>query len=69
MPTPEAVFAIIVFSIIGFAAFRSGKREADWKGMVIGVVLMVYPYFVENAWALWLVGIGLTAAWFCTKER
>jgi hypothetical protein len=68
MPTPEAFFAIIVFSIIGLAAFRAGKREGAWKTMLIGVGLMVYPYFVSDAWWLWGIGVALTVGWFMVRE-
>jgi hypothetical protein len=68
MPSPEAIFAIIVFSIIGFAAFRAGKRDAAWKPMILGVLLMTYPYFVTNEWWLWIVGTLLTVAWFVFRE-
>ena len=68
MPSPEAIFAIVVFSIIGLAAFRAGKREYEWKPMVIGVALMTYPYFISNEWWLWIIGGLLTAAWFVFRD-
>ncbi len=64
MPSPEAIFAIIVFSIIGLAAFRAGKRDAEWKPMVIGMVLMLFPYFISDALWLWVIGGALTLGWF-----
>lgn len=40
-----------------------------WKPRVIGVALMVYPYFFTNAWLLWGIGIGLLVTlWFHHDE-
>lgn len=62
MPSMSALVAIILFSVIGMAAFSYGRKQAAWKPMVLGVALMGYPYFVSTA--PWLYGIGavLTAA-------
>jgi hypothetical protein len=68
MPSPEAIFAIIVFSIIGLAAFRAGKRDSEWKPMILGVSLMIYPYFITNVWWLWVIGGLLTVGWFVCRE-
>jgi len=58
----------IVFSIIGWYAFIHGKREKSWRPMVIGIGLMVYPYFVANTFLALGIGIALTAALFLWKE-
>ena len=58
----------IVFGIIGWYAFMHGKREKSWRPMVIGIALMVYPYFVPNAIWAFIIGIALTAALFFWKE-
>ena len=56
MPSPADIFGSILFGSIGLAAVIYGKKSALWKPMLIGVVLMVYPYFVSNV-AL-MLGIG-----------
>lgn len=61
----SALFAGILFGAVGFTAFVYGKKRSEWKLMVIGGALMVVPYFVQNAWALWITGLVLVAAfWF-----
>lgn len=52
----------IIFSIIGWYAFWHGKRKKSWRPMVIGIVLMGYPYFVANTLLFFAIGIALTAA-------
>jgi drug/metabolite transporter (DMT)-like permease len=59
MPGPAALFASLMFGVIGFAAFRYGKKHALWSPMAIGLVLMVYPYFVSQTWLLYAIGAAL----------
>lgn len=58
----------VLFGGIGFVAFVYGKKRASFKPMVIGVLLMGYPYFISNAVALYLIGIILTAALFIFRD-
>jgi len=58
----------IIFSIIGWYAFWHGKKEKSWRPMVIGIALMVYPYFITDIFWAFAIGIGLTAALFFWRE-
>ncbi len=58
----------LVFGSIGFVAFAYGKRMHIWKPMLIGLALMVYPYFVSNDIALIAIGVVGTAALFLFRE-
>lgn len=58
------VIASIIFGSIGFAAFVYGKKQLNFKALVIGVILMVYPYFVANTIAVYAIGAVLTLALF-----
>ena len=58
------IFASVIFGSIGFAAFIYGKKQSSFKALVIGVVLMVYPYFVTNAIAVYAIGVALSLALF-----
>ncbi|MDR3389012.1 MAG: hypothetical protein P4L92_18385 [Rudaea sp.] len=68
MPTPAALFGLIIFGVIGLAAFLYGKKAALWKPTSIGLVLMVYPYFVEQTWVLYAIGGGLCVALLLFRE-
>ena len=57
-----------VFGIIGWFAFIHGKKEKSWRPMVIGIALMVYPYFVSNTVLAVIIGMALTAALYFWKE-
>lgn len=56
----STLFAGVVFGAIGFAAWRIGKRRQQAKPMVIGAMLMVFPYVVDGPLWVWSIGIALT---------
>jgi hypothetical protein len=58
------ILASVIFGSIGFGALIYGKKQSNLKALVIGVVLMVYPYFVTNAIAVYAIGAVLTVLLF-----
>jgi hypothetical protein len=68
VPTPAVLFGLIIFSVIGFAAFRFGKKDMQWKSMAIGAALMVYPYFVSETWILYSIGGVLCVGLFLFRD-
>ena len=68
MPTPAALFGLILFGAIGLAAFLYGKKQALWKPAIIGLALMIYPYFVAETWILYAIGGGLCLALFLFRD-
>ncbi|MEO8629903.1 MAG: hypothetical protein ABI612_17630 [Betaproteobacteria bacterium] len=64
MPSASALFGSLMFGIIGFAAFMYGKKSALFMPMILGVALMVYPYFISETWLLYLIGTALSVALF-----
>lgn len=64
LPSPANLFGSIVIGSIGLAAFIYGKKSSAPKPMVLGIALMVYPYFISQTWLLYTIGAVLTAALF-----
>jgi len=62
------LFAGFLFGLVGLAAFGYGKKNAKYKAIVIGIILMVYPYFVKNTIVLYVIGIVLTALLFIFRD-
>jgi len=62
--SPANIFIVVLFSMVGLAAFRYGKKNGEARPMVLGAALMVYGYFVSNAWLSLLAGGVLTALIF-----
>ena len=57
-----------IFSAIGFVAFVYGKKRVLWRPMIIGLTLILYPYFVSGILAIYLIGIVLTAALYFWRD-
>lgn len=69
MPDAETLFVGVIFGAVGIASFRHGKREGNAACMLLGVALMVFPYFVGGLALNLLIGAGLTAgAWFSWNQ-
>lgn len=66
--TLAKVMAYLIFGGVGFVAFVYGKKNIIMRPMIIGIVLMGYPYFVSETWLLYLIGIALTAALYFWRE-
>ncbi len=62
------LIASMLFGSVGFVAFMYGKRQMLPKTMVLGVLLMVYPYFISNTVAVYLIGASLTGAVFLFRD-
>jgi len=57
-----------VFGSIGFVAFIYGKRMNLWKPMLLGLALMIYPYFVTNDVVLFAAGIVASASLYFLRD-
>jgi hypothetical protein len=49
---------------IGAGYFIYGRRQAKFAPMLAGILLCVYPYFVDNLFWLSAIGIALIVAPF-----
>ena len=58
----------LIFGSIGFIAFVYGKKQSSFKIMMLGALLMAYPYFIQNTIAVYAVGAALTAALFFLRD-
>jgi hypothetical protein len=68
LPSPAYLFGVILFGIIGYAAYRFGKRASLGNTKWIGVVLMLYPYAISQTWLLYAIGTGLCVALYVLRE-
>lgn len=65
MLQPYNILAGLIFGMIGLGSWKYGRSLDRWKPVVIGLALMVYPYFTPWAWLTWSVGIALCVTlWF-----
>ena len=62
--SPATILVAVVFSIVGWVAFRRGKRDGEPRPLFLGIALMAYGYFVSNAWVSLGIGTILTLLLF-----
>ena len=59
LPSPAYLIGAIFFGIIGYAAYRYGKKASLMTTKWLGIALMLYPYAISETWMLYTVGAGL----------
>lgn len=67
-PSTAYIIGAVVFGMIGFVAYRYGKKMSLPAPKWIGVALMLYPYAISQTWLLYVVGIGLCFGLFFISE-
>jgi hypothetical protein len=68
VPGPVYILGAVCFSLVGLAAYRSGRRSERQFIKWIGIVLMVYPYAVSEVWALFGVGAALCLLLYWSRQ-
>jgi hypothetical protein len=48
------------FSTFGLWVFRRGRKWGSTKLVLLGLALLIYPYFVANPWLCFTIGAGLS---------
>jgi hypothetical protein len=66
--SPAALFGSLLFGAVGLGAFLYGKKMVLYKPMVIGIVLMAYPYFVPQPWLIYTIGCALCLGLFVFRD-
>jgi hypothetical protein len=61
LPSPAYLFGAVLFGIIGYAAYRYGKKASLSVPKWLGVALMLYPYAISDTTLLYVVGALLCA--------
>ena len=54
----SSLFANLIVSAVGFFLLTYGRKTSDIRKVVLGLVMLVYPYFVSSA----AVMIGIAVA-------
>ena len=48
-----------IFGVWGMFLIRRGRSSGHLPSALLGVALILYPYFFENPYALWGIGCAL----------
>jgi hypothetical protein len=58
---PSTLFVSLLTSVIGYALFTYGRKQARLPQVVGGLLLMVYPYFVASLTSMLVIGVLICA--------
>ena len=59
LPSTAYIIGVVIFGIVGYVAYRYGKKRSLQTTKWIGIALMLYPYAVSTTWLMYLLGAGL----------
>lgn len=65
----NSLLASIVPSSVGFVLFYYGKRQSRAPHMVVGLIMMVYPYLVTNIPIMLGIAVVLSAGLWLAVRR
>ncbi len=57
-----------IFGVIGWYAFNYGRKERSYKPLMIGLVLMVFPYLVSNTILLYVIGVVISSLLYFWRD-
>lgn len=68
LPSPAYIIGAILFGIIGYVAYRYGKKSSLGSPKWIGIALMLYPYAISETWQLYVIGGGLCVGLYIYRK-
>lgn len=70
LPSTAYILGAVLFGIIGFVAYRYGKKTGRQRCKWLGVGLMFYPYLIgSDTRLLYLFGVSLCAAVYVYRDQ
>ena len=69
LPSLAYLIGTILFSVIGYAAYRYGKKASIRNAKWIGIALMLYPYAISETWLMYAVGSALCVGLYVWRGK
>lgn len=57
----SSLLAGFIFGVIGVYLIKYAKDKGNIPQILIGIGLLLYPYFISNAYLVWALGFALLA--------
>ena len=65
---PVWLFLSLIPGGAGFVLFVYGKKQQRWPQLLVGLAMMVYPYFATSTTSLVAIGVVLgVALWVAVR--
>lgn len=62
------ILIAVLFGAVGLGYFMYGKKQSEYVFLISGIILMVYPYFVESTLISLIIGLVASIAPFKLRE-
>ena len=59
LPSLAYLTGACLFGVVGWTAFRRGRKTSTGALTWVGLALMLFPYAVSETWLLWTIGAPL----------
>ena len=66
LPSTAYILGAILFGMVGYVAFRRGRKLSSVNHTCVGIALMLYPYAISETWLLWIIGLALCGWLYAT---
>jgi hypothetical protein len=64
----NSLLASLIIGLFGTAIFVYGRRQSRLPQMLVGAVLVVFPYFISSVALMAAIAVGLVVAlWGATR--
>jgi hypothetical protein len=64
----NAILASLFIGLVGFGILVYGKRQSRVPHMAVGLVLLIYPYFVSNLALMGAIALALVGGlWLAVR--
>lgn len=57
--SPGALLLSMLVSSVGFVLLVYGKKQSRLPHLAVGIVLVIYPFFIKSALIMGLIGAAL----------
>ena len=52
----STLFAGFAFGIMGAFLMKQGKKNGHFPHLLVGLTLILFPYFISSTWLTWGIG-------------
>lgn len=63
-----ALFFGVLWGSIGFGYFLYGKKQRKTVPLICGMMLMIFPYFIDRPLLLGFIGLGISLVPYFLRE-
>ena len=69
LDNPALLISGLAISTVGMGVFIYGKKMVNYRSLIAGLLLMIYPLFVTSVLWMWLIaGACLAGLYFLPAE-